>query len=262
MSFVPDEKKAPGRSTGADVAIGAGKSVGRNLLDLGVAAANFDPVSNAFLGPLKLIGADKALGIDKYLPGYVPPGTREALAPENQTQRNAGWATDAAMALAGPGIARGAANLVRSGAKLAERSALPMSDAAAEFTLKNMAGRVAPKNSAALATEATPRTLPGGVKVQPKPHVQEAAAAMEKAVNTPGKPFWEDFAVGSGAYALGGPKVAGTIAALKFLNRPAVKSGIAQVGYSTAPVLGATGVGVAAPIVSQVLDWLTRSKQR
>lgn len=267
-SFIPDERGAstaapksfqadePKRSTGADIAIGAGKSVARNLLDMGVAASRFDPVSNAFLGPLRLIGADKALGFDKYLPGYVPQGTREVLAPENDVQRNAGILTDVASSLVGPGVASRAASLVRRGARGIERSAVPMSDQAADFVLKNWAGRPTQANAAAL--EAAAKAIPAGARVTPKPHVpavQEAASAMRKAADAPSDPYWKELALVGGG-SLFSPKLAATMGVLKMLNRPGVKATVAQGTYGASPVLGAMGAGATIPVVRQVLDWL------
>lgn len=223
------------KSTLADMSSGAAKNVGRTALDLS----------------------------SLYTPGRTMASQLPDLQSENMSEKMGSTAADIAMAIAPAAAGRVGVNTVRQGANLLERGAVPMSREAADVTLKSGAGRVTQANADKLAALAAERTLPNGVIIRPKPAVQEAAAAMEKAANKAPTPLWGDAAVGSGAYWLGGPKLAGAAAALKFLHRPAVKSTIAQIGYGSAPVLGPTGAGaVGGPVFRQVLDWLLKGEDK
>lgn len=220
------------KSALADASSGAAKNVGRTALDLA----------------------------SLYTPGMGHTSRIPDLQSENTAEKVGSTAADIAMAIAPAAAGRVGVNAVRSGATALERSAVPMSRDAAKFTMANRVGRPTQANAAALAEAATPKALPGGSgKLVPKPYIQEAATAMDKAANKTPRPFYEDAMVGSGAYWLGGPKLAATIAALKLLNRPAVKATAAHLGYGAAPVLGPAGAGAAAgPAFRQVLDWLLK----
>lgn len=240
--------KPPQRGLLADFGLGAAKGTGNTMLDVARDAGRspMNPMNMLpdAVNPLAQLPDVVRMGVQ---PGYLPPAieqeARAKLTPENLTQRLGSLVPDVALGAVtgGPTVARG----VRAGARALEKNAVPgLTDDAADLLLKNMSGRVAPRNAAAATRAAQPTTLPSSAVSTPNATVQNAATSMTNAVANR-QPFsFNDLVAPAGLSYLLGPKTGYAALALRLLNRPGVKSGIAQGAYTGSPVLGAAGAGV------------------
>jgi hypothetical protein len=259
----------PQRSTGADIAIGAAKGLGRQVTD--VARLLFDTktnpaaVLNPITGPAAL--ATGALGV---------PFDRlsAAMTPENETQQYSGLAAEIATAAIPGGLAAKGARVLRPVAAAIERRAVPgLTARGAEQVLERGLGRITEKNAAALAKEAraTPavsaQVVMRGGKWVPKSKgpskLQPSADAMRAAVDKPSRSMtWPEVAalMGGGAattgYLFGSPAVGAALGATRLLARPRVASTVAQGLHRAAPAVQATaggGAGILADLIIQAI---------
>ena len=247
----------PQRGLLANFGRGVAKGTGNTLLDVARDAGRspLNPMNLVpdAVNPLAALPDVVRMGLQ---PGYLPPAmeqqARDKLRPENVTERVGSLVPDVALGAVtgGPAVARG----VRAGARAVEKSAVPgLTDEAAELLLKNWSGRVAPGNAAAATRTAAPRTLASGATVTPNATVQNAATSMTNAVANR-RPFsFNDLVAPAGLSYLLGPKAGSAALVARVLNRPGVKSGLAQGAYAASPALGATGAGLGINAARQQL---------
>jgi len=237
----------PPRGLLADFFLGAGKGIGQAVNSANASLASMGPqqqINPAILAAMKQSGVD---------PATLPAQAEARLAPENLTQQIGSYAPDVAAAFALPGVRSGQA--LRTVAGAAERSAVPgLTREGSEILLRSGRGRVSAANAAEATAGAQPFQLPSGVRVTPNAAACNAAESMQAAMARPAVPLWQDILAGSAGGYFGGKTGAGVITGLRLLNRPGVKSGVAQAGYTAAPVVQPAAAGLASGAARQLSE--------